>query len=153
MKKIISMILLGFTLMATAQHGSEARQRKQQFTAEQQAILQTKQMVLDLDLNAAQQKQLLSLNNKQAQLREKLKKQHRAMKKSEEKPNQDEIFKMKAEMLDSRIAHQAEVKKILNEKQYEQWRVKSKKMKKMKMAKMHKKHKEHGEHGKMKRKS
>ncbi len=153
MKKIACIILLSFTMISYAQDGHDVKKRKMKFTAEQQAVLQTKQMVLELDLSSSQQQQMLSINKKQAQMREKLIQQHKAMKDREEKPSQDEIFKMKNDLLDARIANQAEVKKILNEKQFEQWRVSSKKMVRMKKEKMHKKHKEHREHSKMKHKS
>lgn len=153
MKKIISIILLSFTMISFAQQGHDVKERKMKLTSDQQAILHTKQMVLELDLNTSQQKQLLSLNKKQAQQREKLMSQHKKMRENEEKPSQDVIFKMKDAMMDKQIAHQAEVKKILNEQQYEQWRNSSKKMHHMKKEKMRKKHREHQEHKKMKHKS
>lgn len=145
MKKIISIILLSFTMISFAQHRDDVKERKMKLTTEQQAILRTKQMVLELDLNTSQQKQLLSLNQKQAQQKEKIMTQRKAMRASEEKPSQDAIFKMKEEMMDQRIALQTEVKKILNEQQYEQWRNSYKKM--------HKKHKEHRERSKTKHRS
>ncbi len=154
MKKLFSIILLGFTVLSFAQGDSSYKHRKSEFTAEQQATLQTKQMVLELDLNESQQKQLLSLTKKRAQVREKYKAEHKAMKESEKTPSQDEKFKMKNEMLDMQIAHQASMKKILNDQQYKQWRVYSKKMQKMKKHKMqkmmkHDMHKKRMHHDKM----
>ncbi|MCK5638672.1 MAG: hypothetical protein KAH67_08170, partial [Flavobacteriaceae bacterium] len=60
-----------------------------------------------------------------------------SMKENETKPTSDERFKMMNDMLDAKLAHQKEMKKILNESQYEVW----KKMQKNKSKKMHSKEK------------
>ena len=52
-------MLLAFTLVSFAQNERKSQNRENQFTSEQNAILKTKQMVLQLDLNKFQEDQLL----------------------------------------------------------------------------------------------
>jgi len=126
MKKILITLLIGSTFISFAQKEPNYRNRENQFTSQQQAILKTKQMVLRLDLNNFQESQLLALNEERANDRQKLMEAHRSMKESDQQLSSDEKFNRKNEMLDKQIKYQAEIKKILNEKQFENWRSTSK---------------------------
>ena len=137
MKKILSIFLIGFTLISFAQNGPNKMNKRNQFTSEQQAILKTKQMVLQLDLNKFQQNQVLALNEKRAEKRQKIIESNQAVKQDDQQLSSDEKFKMKIEMLDAQIKYQAEIKKILDEKQFKEWRVSSKHQYSMKKRKMH----------------
>ena len=92
-------------------------------------------MALALDLSTSQQNQILVINKKQAVERKNKMDMRKSMKESDAKPTADERFKMMNNMLDTQLAHQKEMKKILNGEQYVAW----KKMQKNKMKKMHKK--------------
>ena len=72
MKKLFIPILLAFTFVSFAQNERKYQNRENQFTPEQNAILKTKQMVLHLDLNKFQEDQLLALNEKREENRQKL---------------------------------------------------------------------------------
>ena len=137
MKKILSILLLGFTVFAFAQNGSGEMKKRNQFTPEQQAILKTKQMVLQLDLNKLQESQLLSLNEKRADNKQKLMESHRAMKQGDQQLSSDEKFNMKNNMLDAQIKYQTEIKKILDDEQFEDWRTDNKRKYSMKKRKVH----------------
>lgn len=137
MKKILSILLLGFTVFAFAQNGSAEMKKRNQFTPEQRAILKTKQMVLQLDLNKLQESQLLALNEKRADNKQKLMDSHRAMKQGDQQLSSDEKFNMKNNMLDAQIKYQTELKNILDDKQFKEWRTDSKRKYSMKKRKMH----------------
>ena len=137
MKKIFYLFLMGFTVLSFAQNGSNEMKKRNQFTPEQQAILKTKEMVLQLDLNKFQENQILALNEKRSENRQKIMESHRAIKQGDQQLSSDEKFKMKNEMLDAQIKYQSEIKKILEVKQFEEWRVSSKHKYTMKKRKMH----------------
>ena len=115
-------MLLVFTLVSFAQNERKSQKRENQFTSEQNAILKTKQMVLQLDLNKFQEDQLLTLNEKREENRQRLMETHQAKKQSDQELSSDEKFSMKNEMLDAQIKYQADIKKVLNEKEFEEWR-------------------------------
>jgi len=136
MKYLFSLLLVGISLITFAQN-KENRMMKnmQDFTPEQNAILQTKKMALALDLNTTQQNQILAINKKQAVERKTKMDARKALKENATKPRADERFKMMNEKLDAQLAHQKEVKKILNDSQYIEW----KKTQKEKMKKVYRK--------------
>lgn len=136
MKYLFSLLFAGITLITFAQNKENHRLKNMQdFTPEQNAILQTKKMALSLDLNTTQQNQVLAINKKQAVERKNKMDMRKSMKENDTKPTADERFKMMNNMLDAQLSHQKEMKKILNDDQYVAW----KKMQKNKMKKMHKK--------------
>jgi hypothetical protein len=122
MKKLFSIILIGFTMFAFAQNTSPNKGKKTQMTPEQQAITQTKHMALALDLTEKQQSQVLALNKKMAVERDAIRTQYRGSQKDGTPMTSDQKFEMKNKMLDFQLKHQTEMKKILNEKQYEDWK-------------------------------
>ena len=105
MKNILIPILIGFTFVSFAQNEPNYRQKQNEYTPEQQAIINTKQMVLQLDLNKFQESQLLVLNEKRADDRQKLMEAHRSMKESDQQLSSDEKFNRKNEMLDAQIKY------------------------------------------------
>ncbi len=136
MKYLFSLLFAGITFITFAQNNKNHMMKNMaDFTPEQKAILQTKKMALALDLNTTQQNQILAINKKQAIARKKKMDMRKSLKESGAKPTADERFNMMNNMLDTQLAHQKEIKKILNDNQYIEW----KKMQKNKMMKMHKK--------------
>lgn len=135
MKYLLSFLFAGITLISFAQNNMGQMKRMNDFTPEQNAILQTKKMTLALDLNTSQQQQILELNKKQAIERKQKMEAHRALMSNGNKPTSDERFNMMNKMLDAQLVHQTQMKKILNKSQFEQWKT----MQQNKMAKMYKK--------------
>lgn len=120
-KLIVAMILLvGFT--TTAQKGKD-KSHKEKMTLEQRANLQTKKMVLSLDLTQSQQKQVLALNLKNAKMHKTKMEERKAKKENDEtkRPSSDERYVMQIEKLDHQIAQKAAMKKILSKEQMEKW--------------------------------
>lgn len=122
MKKVFTLILIGFTVITFAQNKPAYKGSFSQMTPEQQAITQTKQMTLDLDLSEAQQNKVLELNKTAALEREKMRAKKEESKKTAAEMTSDEKFEMKNQRLDTQLKHQNELKKIMNEKQYEDWK-------------------------------
>lgn len=122
MKKLLSIILIGFTMVAFAQNTSPKKGNRTQMTPDQQAITQTKHMVLALDLTEKQQSQVLEINKKMATERDAIRTKYRGTQKDGTPMTSDQKFEMKNKMLDFQIKHQTEMKKILNEKQFEDWK-------------------------------
>jgi peptide chain release factor 2 len=105
MKKLIVTIVLVISSLSFAQE-------KSKLSPEQQAELQVKKMTLDLDLDTKQQNEiktiLLEQNKKRATKIAELKDK----KKQGVKLSADEKFEMKSKMLDDKIEHKAQMKKI-----------------------------------------
>jgi len=126
MKKLIIVCLFASTLIAVGQNEKRNMKLDKNFTTEQQAVLKTKEMALHLDLNESQQTQMLSLNKKWIQEKKATKDAYKALNKDE--ISADQKFDMMNKALDKRLAHQAEIKKVLNKEQYETWKESSRKM-------------------------
>ncbi|MBU2939709.1 hypothetical protein KO494_09180 [Lacinutrix sp. C3R15] len=118
MKKLLVIALALVTIQVSAQEKREGRQRKADFSPEEIAQLQTKQMTLDLDLTDEQQEKIGAINLENAIAR---KAKMEARKKSDEKPSKEEMLKMKNERLDAQIETKRKMKSILNEEQYAKW--------------------------------
>ena len=116
MKKLMIILLLGSSLLSFGQKEAKQKKAYEDFSTEQQAILQTKKMALELDLNDNQQKQLLDLNKKWAEVKAKKRAEMKSLNK-EEMSSTDRFNHMNT-MLDEKLAHQNELKKILDEDQY-----------------------------------
>jgi DNA-binding helix-hairpin-helix protein with protein kinase domain len=123
MKKLILSIMVLSIIGVWAQQPEKlTKKERPQFTPEQHAELRAKRMKLHLDLTDSQMKKIQALELKVAQEREKKMAERKAMKDAGvNKPSNDELFKMKSEMLDRQAAHKEAMKKILDEKQYEKW--------------------------------
>ena len=148
MKHILLIAIALFTLNATAQQ-QKPQQKKgdrterpqrmnmfKDFTPEEMAELKTKKMTLDFDLTESQKKEIYKLNLKEASDRKKMMDERKA--KMEERKNskslndekgkgqnnmrsKEERFNMANDHLDKQIAHKKEMKRILNDKQFEKW--------------------------------
>ena len=111
MKKIV------FALMVLMTFNTQA-QKKMNLTAEQSATLISKEMTLQLDLNQQQQKQVYTLAKERAE-------KHKAMrenKKDRKEMSDEQRYDAKVARLDSQLKMQREMKAILNEQQYQQWK-------------------------------
>ena len=122
MKNLFSIVLLSLITLSTFAQENQRKQRHNDLTPDQIAELQTKQMTLHLELDEKQQQKLLKINKKKAIERKQQKEEHRALREKGEKPTSEELVKRKSKRLDKQIAHQKEMKKILNEKQFETWK-------------------------------
>ncbi len=141
MKKLALLLVLMITTIGLAQKNNQRKEDFKNFSPEQQATLQTKQMALELALNDTQQKSLMALNEKQAKQR-KVHMDKMAKLKEKGEVSSDDKFKMKNEMLDMQLAYQDNLKKILNEDQFKKWSETNSERK----DKMWKKHKHHIKH-------
>ena len=130
MKNLVTILLMAMALSLYAQP-LEKNKEHPRFTPDQIAELQTKRMTLHLELNETQQQQILEINKKNASERIQKKEVRKAIRKKGEKPTTNALFKIKSDRLDAQIAHQNEMKNILDEKQFETW----------KKMRFHKKHK------------
>ena len=148
MKHILLFAIALFTLNATAQQ--QKPQQKQgdrterpqrinkfkDFTPEQMAELKTKKMTLDFDLTEAQKKEIYKLNLKEATDRKKMMEARKARMEERKNSNglndekgkgqnnmrsKEERFNMANDHLDKQIALKKEMKRILNDKQFEKW--------------------------------
>ncbi len=120
MKKILIILLLAFSVSIYAQNEKKYKSLAKDFTPEQQAILKTKKMALELDLNDTQQSQILELNKKWAGERDKNREAFKGQN-AEEMTATDKFNRMN-KMLDTQLANQKQIKKILNNDQYETWK-------------------------------
>ena len=145
MKKILTLSLLLLTLGATAQqrgHHREAQKALTGLSPEQRATLQSKKMVLALDLDTRQQQQVQSLLKKRFETREKMRAtQRESTRDSSKRLTSEERYTRMNSHLDREIAFQQEMKNILSETQFEQW----KKRHGAKKRALHKRLKQHRE--------
>lgn len=140
MQKILSIVIVALLTVSTFAQEKQRRQHRSDLTPDQTAELQTKKMTLHLELNEKQQQQILEINKRNAIVREQNMQEHKAIREKSEKLNGEELVKRRSARLDKQIAHQKEMKKILNEKQFETWK-NSRKHKAHDMKKRMRKHK------------
>lgn len=145
MKKAIAIVFISLGFLANAQEKKERALKMADYTPEEMAQIQTKQMTLELDLTEAQQKQIQQINLEKA-------KEHKAkyetrksasIASQKEKPTKDERLKMKNDHLDSQIEMKKKMKSILNEEQFKKWEIISKEKREKHKEQMHKKKKMH----------
>ena len=122
---VASTLLIG--TMALAQRDAHRGQRgefRQDLTVEQLATLKTKKMTLALDLNKKQQEAIFEFNMANAQFRKEKMEERKANKTSGERsrPTSEERYSMENARLDRMIAQQQELKKILTDEQFDQWK-------------------------------
>jgi hypothetical protein len=141
MKKIVLVLLLAISFVGFSQEKKEMG--KERLTNEQRAELESKKMKLDLDLNDKQTAEVKKLLLEQQNKGDEVRKTMKAKKESGVKPSQDEIFKMKNELLDRQIAFKGEMKKLLTPEQYAKWEA-TREAKKDKMKDHFKQRKEGG---------
>ena len=121
MKKVLLLAFLSLSLLGQAQRGNE-KQKQDEFTPEQQAVLKTKKMALHLDLSQKQQDELLKVNRSWAEKRAENKEKFRSQQENPEKSAPDARYERQLQRIDEQISYQNQVKKILNEEQYAIWK-------------------------------
>ncbi|MFK5891401.1 MAG: hypothetical protein QM486_11800 [Flavobacteriaceae bacterium] len=124
MKNLIALMALILSLNMSAQKMNNTPQRGMlpNFTPEQHATIKSKQMALHLDLNKQQEKQVYGLVLKQEESKEKFRKKRRAAFINGERPTEAQQFDRMNKGLDSKITFQKNLKNILSNKQYTQWK-------------------------------
>src|SRR5690606_35918944 len=124
MKKIALLTLVFITSFAQAQEKMQSKQRMHDYTPEEMAQVQTKQLTLDLDLNEAQQKQVETLFLENAKTRKAKMEQRNlsgAEKSSKASLSKEEKLTMKNESLEQQKEMKAEMKQVLSKDQYAKW--------------------------------
>ncbi|NKI31834.1 hypothetical protein [Croceivirga thetidis] len=127
MKNLVVALVILTTTMGFSQRGGHQEHRRQikaDLTVEQMATLQSKKMALALDLNDKQLEQVQVIHLENAKLK-KQKMAERKAKKEEgtfKKPTAEEVFERQNAMLDRKLAIQAQMKDILSDEQYAQWK-------------------------------
>jgi len=127
MKKLIAVALLFVGMTGFAQEKISKEDRKGQraemtkLSPEQRNQLRLKELTLELDLTASQQKEMAKIIAEQDVKRDAMKAEMKAKKEAGKKPTTDEIFVMKNKMLDEKIAMKEKVKKVLTPEQVEKW--------------------------------
>ncbi|MFD0989047.1 hypothetical protein ACFQ1R_02980 [Mariniflexile jejuense] len=136
MKRLLIIAIALISIQGIAQERKEGPNREQRthrmsdLTPEEAATLQTKKMVLHLDLNESQQKQIYKLNLENAITRNDMMAAMKAKKESGsmEKPSKEERLKMMNAKLDHQIATKTKMKTILSKEQFEKWEKAQEKM-------------------------
>ena len=127
MKKLIAVALLFVGMTSFAQEKISKENRKaqrgemEQLTPEQRDQLHLKELTLELDLTATQQKEMAKIIAEQGTKREAMKAEMKTKREGDKKLTADERFVMKNKMLDEKIAMKERVKKILTPEQVEKW--------------------------------
>ncbi len=133
MRTILSVLVLLISFSAVGQPPHEGQKREKRMekmkkmTPEQQATLWSKKMTLELDLNESQQEQVHALI-----LNKVNKQKERRANRPKERPSDTEIYQMKVNQLDEKIAMKKAMKSILTPAQFEIWEKKTKKKEHMK---------------------
>lgn len=127
----ITKTLVAFTILtgtlAFAQRDGHRGQRSefhQDLTVEQLATLKTKKMTLVLELTEKQQDAIYEFNVANAEFRKEKMAERKANKENGErsKPTTEERYAMENARLDRMMAQQEELKQILTEEQFDQWK-------------------------------
>ncbi len=121
-------LLATVTALAQPHHGNRDRgarhHRLEKLTVEQLADLQTKRMILALELSEKQEKAVYQLHLDKAE-KLKARRQEALARREAEQPaprSNDEWYQRESARLDEQIAYQQSMKDILSEEQYEQFR-------------------------------
>ena len=121
MKKIIGFFLIALlvSVSTNAQAQKQKRERKiSKLSVEQQAEMQTKHLVLALDLTKSQESKVYALKLKQAKERKAQMEARQQNKENRAEITDNKRYQMRVDRLDKQIANKAEMKKILNDEQY-----------------------------------
>jgi hypothetical protein len=104
-------------------HQGQMQKALKELSPEQRATLQSKKMVLALDLDSRQQQQVKTLLKKRFETTEKMRAAHRkTAADSSKRLTAEERYTFMNVRLDQEIAFQQQMKDILTEPQFEQWR-------------------------------
>ena len=144
MKELVFITFVFLASLTQAQEKMLSKQNMQDYTPEEIAQLQTKQLTLDLDLDESQQKQVEQLHLENAKARkekQELRRNENKGKASKKEWTKEEKLQMKYDMLDKQIEMKKKMKEILNEDQYAKWEKMSKEKKEHRKKRMHNKKK------------
>lgn len=118
----MKMWILAMTMtVAVAANAQDKKHYREHFTTEQRAQLKAKRMTLALDLNEKQQKDVKQLFIENGKAHAEFIKQYKTERQDGKKLTNDEKFAVKSRILDDRIAMNNNMKKILNDKQFEKF--------------------------------
>lgn len=124
MKKICTLSLIFLTLGAFAQqrgHRGNIHQARQELTAEQQATLQSKRMALALELDTPQQQAVQRLLESRFEARPQMRGRRQGAGRDSSLTPEARYQRMEAR-LDRELAFRQELREILTEAQYAQWK-------------------------------
>jgi len=124
MKKLIGIIVLVFAVTLSVNAQERTMRKKMEhpnFTPEQQATLHTKKMTLALDLTVSQQRKIHKFHLSAAADRKAMRAEFKKNRENEVKLTDTQKYDKAVAKLDKQIAHKAQMKSILTEKQYEKW--------------------------------
>ncbi|MCF4100888.1 hypothetical protein L1I30_04340 [Gillisia sp. M10.2A] len=124
MKKLSLILILLLSLSGFSQQREFHKRdsNRSTMTSEQRATLMSKQMALNLELSAAQQKEVKELMKQEAELRQARKEEYIKMKEEGAERTKTSRYEMMNARLDKQLAFQQKMKKVLNEEQYETWK-------------------------------
>jgi hypothetical protein len=121
MKKICTLSLVFLTLGAFAQHRGKMQQALQELTPGQQATLQSKRMALALELDIPQQEAVQRLLESRFEASAQRRENHRRAEQDSSLTPEARYQRMEAR-LDRELAFRQDLKDILTEDQYAQWK-------------------------------
>jgi len=123
MKKLagITIIVLLISLSINAQQKNRPQKKGSDFTPEQVATLKVKQMTLDLDLNASQQKEMYTIMKSNAEERKTQMEERKQNREAGVKLTSDEKYEMQVARLDKQIIQRTAIKNILSKDQFVEW--------------------------------
>jgi protein CpxP len=121
MKNITPILVFVFAFNFIAQAQKKENRKKPQFTIKQQTSLKVKQMTLVLNLSDKQKSRIQPLILAAIADKQTFIKKRRASRKDKKRPSSDQIYLMKSNMLDKRIAMKSNMKAILNETQFKRF--------------------------------
>ncbi|MCX7552026.1 hypothetical protein [Xanthomarina sp. F2636L] len=143
MKKLVCITFVFIASFTQAQEKNHGKQKMQDYTPEEVAELQTKQLTLDLNLTEAQQKQVAQLQLENAKARRDKSKQMQTNKSlaSKKELSKEEKLQMKNDRLDYQIEMKKKMKEILDDEQFTKWEKMTEKKRENRQKSMHKKRK------------
>uniref|UniRef100_UPI0037508AAF hypothetical protein n=1 Tax=Flavobacterium sp. TaxID=239 RepID=UPI0037508AAF len=123
MKKLIFTLALitSLSFAGIAQEKESGKRTAEKLSPEQRNTLQLKEMTLNLDLTASQQKEVAPIIAEQTTKMEVKRSEMKARKETKKPLTANERFEMKNKSLDSQIEMKAKMKKILNADQMKKW--------------------------------
>ncbi|GGG56177.1 hypothetical protein [Bizionia arctica] len=124
MKKLAFIALVFMVSFTNAQEKMQSKQKMQDYTPEEMAQIQTKQLTLDLDLSDTQQKQVEQIQLENAKERQVMQEKRGSENKevaSKNELSKEDKLQMKNDRLDHQIKMKKEMKSILTPEQYTKW--------------------------------
>lgn len=123
MKNLLVIVFVLFALSSYAQEkaAKEESNKTEQMTPEQKSQLQLKKMILELDLNEKQQKELRPIIAEMNAKQETHKAEMKTLQEKGEKPTANQRFEMQNKKLDNTIEMKNRISKILTPEQMEKW--------------------------------